>query len=190
MYKKLIGYMCVVLVFALASTSYGVLIGDFEGGSYDGWTGNVTGIVTVPSLTIGVTSGSGSLGVYVPQQGVPYWALKRDGIVDFTGMTEFTLDVTFIASEWLVNYNWLKVDKLAINSDGISGWKEFINPIAINRDDLTTCPLDFGPWYPLQLTPNRTYSWDLTTLVGGYDATGATYMKIIVALQNPNAFAT
>jgi hypothetical protein len=184
MCRKLI-FVCVLLL-GLVSNSYGtaVVIGDWEAASYDGWSGNVSGVVAVPSLTTGVTLNKGSLGVYVPQQWVPvdtYWALKRDGVVNLTGQTEIKLDVTFIASEWQVNWNWLKVDKLAINS--AAGWREF-SPTAIDRVTGLPTSLDWGPWLP---DAYRTYSWDIS----GQDWSGVTdWMTIIVALQNPNAFAT
>lgn len=60
-----------VWVLALVSSSFGTLVGDFEGGSLDGWAAE-TGS-TVSTSAIGVTLGSGSMKLDFPSGG---WGTK------------------------------------------------------------------------------------------------------------------
>ena len=83
-----------------------------------------------------------------------------------------------IQSEWTQN-NWTRVaSNIAINSDGPSGWKEYF-PTAIDRITGQSTSLDWESWNPDVL---KTYSVDISN----YDATGATWFKINISLQqNP-----
>lgn len=60
-----------VFVLALVSSSFGVLVGDFEGGSLDGWVAEAG--CTVSPSTLGVTHGSGSMELAFPNGG---WGTK------------------------------------------------------------------------------------------------------------------
>jgi hypothetical protein len=94
---------------------------------------------------------------------------------------ELTMDFTMFGTDFS-DGTWMKFGgKVAINSDGTSGWKEFgedAGTTCSSIDRLTGDPSTFdgGSW----TLPNsqRTFSYDIN-----YDATGATWLQIIVAAQ-------
>ena len=181
-----IAVVCLVLALGLVSTSYGdIVIGNWESpDSNDGWIpyGEDSPVFT-PGSTKGVTLGDGSLSVTTSGG---YWILKWEthSVPDLTD-ANLRLDVTMIASEW--DSNWTKVgDKIAINSDGLSGWKEYgpgssssdANE-AIDRDTGLPTTFEWGSWAG---DANKTLIYDISN----YNATGATYFQINVSVQNPS----
>lgn len=109
MCKKLISFVCVL---ALASASYGEVIGNWENVN-DGWI-NPWG-VTLSYDTIGATVGSKSLKVVVPNATNCWWGGDAGNltlapaqiakIVDHT-YTELSMDVTRFAADWTFAGNW------------------------------------------------------------------------------------
>ncbi len=165
----------------LACTTYiyDIVIGDFENDMTNWgptWEDSVVFAFSTNPTT--VTSGSQSLRVQLRPGG--YWALQWNAptVPGLQPGTTLQFDVTMIQSEWTQN-NWTQVaNKIAINSDGPSGWKEY-SPIAIDRITGQSASLDWGSLNPDAL---KTYSVDISN----YDATGATWFRINISLQqNP-----
>jgi hypothetical protein len=186
-----IAVACLALMLGFASTGYGdVILGNFESAdSNDGWGGgsNDPNAILVPDSNIGVTLGHGSLKLKSVSGG--YWGLAWQGSpLDLTD-ANFQFDLTMVASEW-GGGTWTQVGtKIAINSNGHSGWKEFgpdvpdNNVTVIDRD--TGIPTDFwwGAWVG---DANKTY----TANVSNYDATGATWMQVAISVQDGNVLDT
>jgi hypothetical protein len=167
MCKKLI---CFVLTLGLASTSYGLVIGDFEQ-QMDGF--GPTWEEPAPTFdysTIGATLGDYSLSVQ-PNVNGWQWSFMRSGILDLDTYDTLSVDVTWIAAEW-GETSWLNFKDIAINSDGPSGWMQLIPTDTVNPD----YP---GSWDPGWGDHARTLTWDLSE----YDATGATWMQLIFSVN-------
>jgi hypothetical protein len=181
--------VCLALMLGFASTGYGdVILGNFEhADSNDGFVpgSNDALAILVPDCNIGVTLGHGSLKLTPGTDGAYFglaWAGSPLSLTD----ANLQFDLTMVASEWS-NSAWTQVgDKIAVNSDGPSGWKEY-GPAStsllaysfIDRD--TGLPTDrwWGPW---EGDANKTYSYDISD----YDATGATWMQIQISVQDGN----
>jgi hypothetical protein len=169
-----------LLLIGVVAISPAAVIGDFETGMDDwvpSWEGTAT--LTVGSTPGTVTSGQNSLGVQISDSG--YWELQWNASAIPASITngKLTFDLTMIASEWTAS-NWTKVaDKIAINSDGASGWVESTLATAIDRNTLAATGSDWGPWAGDAF---KSYSLDIPS----YDTTGATWLQIVISLQqNP-----
>ena len=166
----------------------GIVIGNWESpDSNDGWIPGWEDInaILIPDSNIGVTLGHGSLKLTPVTDGA-YFVLAWAGLPFNLADANFQFDLTMVASEWGPDI-WTQVgDKIAINSDGPSGWKEYgpsstslLPYSAIDRDSSTPTSFDWGPW---DGDANKTYSYD----VSDYDATGATWMQIHISVQDSN----
>ncbi|UCC96488.1 MAG: hypothetical protein JSW66_11665 [Phycisphaerales bacterium] len=178
MCKKLIVLIASIMGLGLVSTGYGTVIGDFEDGSLDGWGPAWDGSPVLASSTTGVTSGSGSLSVTTTGG---YYCLQWDAptVPESLAGQSLMFDLTMIASEWPVNL-WTKVaDKVALNSDGPSGWKEYANATAIDTLTGESTSTDWGRWWDTAPDVVKTYSVDISD----YDLTGATWFQIVIAIQ-------
>ena len=87
MWKQAISLVSVVVAMGLASSAYGVQIGDFEDNSMDGWAVSATnGAGAAPSAT-GATLGKGSMKISAPTAGwsncVLYSILTNNKVEDF-----------------------------------------------------------------------------------------------------------
>jgi len=190
-----------VLMLGFASTGYGdIILGNWESAdSNDGWlafydTGGgvnlVNDIIFSPDCPNGVTLGHGSLSI-IPDANVGYYCLRWEGTpLTFTKGTFIKFDLTMPSADW-PSGQWTKVGaKLAINSDGPSGWKEY-GPDATSDTNLysvidrdTGLPTSFdwqSDWNP-GVDGNKTYTYN----VSSYDATGATWMNINITVQGSN----
>jgi len=181
--KKTWSAIIAVLLGIAMSTCYGAVIGDFEGGM-DNWVAAWEGSPILANSTIGVTSGNESLsltttgGYYCLQWNAPTVPRGVNGCI-----LEF--DVTMIASEWPVGL-WTKVaDKIALNSDGPSGWKEYTTTTAVDRLTGESTSLDWGRWWDAAPDVFKTYSLEITD----YDLTGATWFQINIAVQGGDGVA-
>lgn len=164
MFRNLV---CFVLTLSLVSASYGVVIGNFEGVMDNFGAGWETPAPTLSISTIGATLGDNSLSVYPNKTGFS-WAFKRDGVVDLASNPVLSVDVTWVAAEW-GSTAWVNFKDVAVNSDGVSGWQQYIPNDPLNPD----YP---GSWDPVGWGDHtRTLTWDLSA----YDATGATWMQIV-----------
>ncbi|MGA2172891.1 MAG: hypothetical protein ABSG82_07775, partial [Sedimentisphaerales bacterium] len=183
-----IAVVCLALVLGLASASYGLVIGNWESpDNNDGWVpgSDDPHAQLVPDSPIGVTLGHGSLQVTPVNVGA-YWVLRWEthSIPDLTD-ANLQFDLTMKASDW-PDPCWTKVcGKVAINSDGPSGWKEY-GPDAPNNK-ITVINRDTGgdanfDWQSSEGDANKTYIVN----VSDYDSTGATWFQINVSIQGGN----
>jgi hypothetical protein len=173
-------YVVIVLLLGLASTSYGLVIGDWED-SMDMW---VVWNGTVSYSTTGATLNSKSLNLQIvsdwntsivyPVQSTPYRA-------DFMGSNIFSIDVTFIASEW-TGGTWVNVESLVINCE--QGWFDLGKP---HTD--TSNPDYPGSWDPINGDDTRTLTWDYSALLDSI-ADNSSWLEIVVVTNYDTAFTT
>ncbi|MBE0534976.1 MAG: PEP-CTERM sorting domain-containing protein [Phycisphaerae bacterium] len=126
MKKRIAALVSVVLVAALAGNSYGLVIGNFEGG-LDGWLANDAAL-SVSST--GATTGSGAM---LLEMGVGGWHINgrydAKPIRDVLGMTtEISMDITAFAQD--MTATWMNVEVVinGMNSDDTGphnniGWR-------------------------------------------------------------------
>jgi hypothetical protein len=168
----------VLLLLSLASASYGLVIGDFEGAIDAGWDTGWEGKSAIALSTIGATSGTGSLELTVPANSFS-WALRWNAPADLklSDYTTLEMDVTWVAAEWAPQSGiWVQFQLWAINSDGPSGWAQSNCTDPCN----TSYP---GSWDPTNWGDNtRHLSLDLTK----YNSTGATWLQVIFSTNMGN----
>ncbi len=155
-----------------------IVIGDFEGGSLDNWGPAWEGSPVLANATVGVTSGSGSLSVTTNGG---YYCLQWNApsVPESLAGQKLQFDLTMIASEWPVGL-WTKVaDKVALNSNGTSGWKEYATATAIDTLTSQATSLDWGRWWDAAPDVVKTYTVDISD----YDLTGATWFQINITIQ-------
>ncbi len=181
--KKTICLLSLVLAMGLVSRSFGVVIGGFEGG-LDNWKEAWEGSPILANSTNGVTSGSGSLSLTTTGG---YYCLQWNAPAVPTSLAgqKLTFDLTMIASEWPVGL-WTKVaDKVALNSNGASGWKEYTGATAVDRLTSAATSADWGRWWDAAPDALKTYTLDISD----YDLTGATWFQINISVQGGNGTA-
>jgi hypothetical protein len=139
-----------------------------------GWEGSP---ILTPAGTTGVTMGEGSLQVDWTGK---YWVLtwNAPAVPTIEDGTKLRFDMTAFGADFA---DWAKVaDKIALNSDGASGWKEYTSTTAIDRTTGLPTGLDFGSW---DTEVDKTYTLDISD----YDLTGATFFQVNISLQaNPD----
>lgn len=187
MCKKLVSF---VFVLALASASYGEVIGDF-GNGMDGWDQTPWSLpwgVTNTDDTIGHTLGEGSLKVVAP---VGWWsgeigdkiltAGQVAKIVDHT-YTELKIDITRFAADWVLGDWWIPESRImaAFNMGIQNETGDWLYPGV-------TDPMIGGAWYPAYLAGldpphvapsvdadgTATYTWSLAPVWAALDAAKA-----------------
>jgi PEP-CTERM motif len=177
--SKMLLSICLALV--LASTSYGVVIGNWEGSDpTPGWTCDPSAYTEIDSgvsNSLGNAATNGVNAMLVSVDGGSYWALHfaPSAPINLTGM-KLSLDITVLAGD---EVGWEDFgEKISVNSDGTSGYKEFAFDAAdsFNRADHSGTGHDWGSWTG---DLARTYTWDTST----YDSTGATWMSIWFSFQ-------
>jgi len=111
MYKKLISIVFVVLALTLASTTYGIGIGDFEN-DMDGWVVyDDPDSSTDPNASVsyspdGATSGSYSLRIETDpnfQRDIMYDLISNGMVDEFRKNLKVSLDATRLESEWIAS---------------------------------------------------------------------------------------
>lgn len=171
-------FIATLLFFVLVTAGQAAVIGDFEGTSLDGWIAGWEGSPVLSNSTTPGTFTSGSQSLSVVTSG-GYWCLQWNAPTVPAVLKELVFDLTMIQSEWPAT-PWTKpADKVAINSDGASGWKEYTSATAVWRSSGGAAPLDWGAWDP---DAAKTYTVDISD----YDVTGATWFQIIITLQGGN----
>lgn len=103
--KKLALLFSIAMTVVLVPTSYGLVIGNFEGG-LDGWTGQDA---TISQSTIGATVGTGSMKIAGPSG----WHItsKLDThsfLSDLKAATQISMDVTAFDAD--MTTTWMQVD--------------------------------------------------------------------------------
>ncbi|MGA2171585.1 MAG: PEP-CTERM sorting domain-containing protein [Sedimentisphaerales bacterium] len=168
-----------VLVLGLASTGFAdILLGNFEGGMSDNFVAAWEDSPSLNASGVGATLGTGSLAVKTTGG---YWTLEYGfpSVISMgTDVTGFQMDVTFLAedSRWASGWGG-QIDKIAVNSDGASGWKEYARTTC--KDQIGN---DVGPgWSPGWGDQTWTYSYDMSD--SSYNSNGATYLQIIMSVQ-------
>jgi hypothetical protein len=180
--------VAICLVLAMASVSFAgsqgviragtTMIGNWEGTDLEGWSAESTAYIEI-TPGVGNTVGENSLFL---SYNAGYWQL------DWTAPWSDQLQANAIPKlgpgcklsfDWTVVTpvgGWCDLDeKISINSDGTSGYKEYA-PTNVVYDDFSSSGHDFGGWTGAF---KRTY----TTDVSAYDATGATWMVIKICGQ-------
>jgi len=181
MYTKLISFVCLVLTFALVSTTYGAdaVIGDWEQ-ALDGWTS--WGATMNYAQPTGVTLNEWSLAMG-PQVGwwkdaiALQWKDGEEPSVEgrdlFYGHDTFSMDITLLASEWVVDpcQGWGSSRiSLIVNCDGhpVSNW-QYVPP---NRlEDATAFTWEDGV--------TQTVTWDYSALRDVMNGTPYTYLELV-----------
>ncbi|MBN1766636.1 MAG: PEP-CTERM sorting domain-containing protein [Sedimentisphaerales bacterium] len=147
----------------MASIGYGqIMIGDFETGLAP-WAGNAGATMTLS--TVGVTEGYQSAKIQPAATGWQQSAM-RDGVVDGSSHPIISLDVTWVASEWVTTGgNWVELKEIVINSG--AGWTQVAATDPVN-------PSYPGGWDPdswgAEHTRTLTYDFsgmDWATAIGG-----------------------
>ncbi len=163
---KLMTVVCCVLTLAMASAAYANLprvIGDFEGGTTDGWQAFTYGNESY------VTPVHGGVNPLEPENGewqlqvsnlLPGWgplcyldmgaALGEAGLLDFTRMTGLHLCVSVIKSEWdLGDFGWMNIVEDVVFQSNVNGWYQ------LGYSDNCTQLVD-GVWVPVTDVDPRT----------------------------------
>jgi hypothetical protein len=165
MCKKLICVIGVSVILALASTSQAIVIGNWEDGSWDGWTADETA-VRFDDVN-GVTLGKSALRVYFAQNDWHQDFLKIDliaaGLVDiFRANQKISVDVTHHLADWPESPTpgWNGIH-MVLNAGG-DGWSAWTASPQLqnwtrrwNSEDATQTATwnyasNFGTWHGLQ----------------------------------------
>lgn len=167
MCKKLI---CFVLTLGLASTSYGIVIGDFEQQMDDFKLTWESPAATLDYSTIGATLNTYSLAITPGQAEGFKWSVMHEKVEDIVTNPILEFDVTWVASEWGTT-SWVNTDLIAINSD--LGWAQYQVDDPLN-------PSYPGSWDPAGWGDHtRHLTCDLSAYTS--DMSGITWMQIIFA---------
>ena len=124
MCKRLISLISVVLALSLASTTYGIVIGNFENPgdpNHDGWivyddpcSPTDPNVSVDYNNTTGVTLGSRSLKIVADegrQQALIYSLIDHNQVSEFMSNDHIKIDITRLAKDWTVEtcYPWSRV---------------------------------------------------------------------------------
>jgi hypothetical protein len=155
------------------------MIGNWENGTdMEGWVAEASAYIEI-TPGVGNTVGDNSLlvafnGGYWQLSWTAPWSneLGRNDVPAITPTCLFSFDLTLTGGAT----GWNDFDeKISVNSDGVSGYQEYA-PTYIYNDDWTSSGHDWGDWTG---TFKRTY----TTNISSYNATGATWFKIMISGQ-------
>jgi hypothetical protein len=178
---KIINFATVLaLIFCVVSPSYGLVIGDWEDDMdmwvvWNGTTSYSTTGVTLNSKSLNLNIGSGwNTTIVYPVQSTPH----RE---DFFGSSIVSIDVTFVASEW-VGGTWANVEDLVINCE--QGWFQLGRP-----DTDSSNPGDPGSWDPSVGDDTRTLTWDYSALLDSI-AEDSGWIEIVVVTNYDPAFTS
>lgn len=122
--KKIVLWL---MILGVVSVGHAVMLGDFEGGSLDGWAAQ--GANAIVSVEANATTGTASLQLTA----TPAWnqAVKLDPLgiplASVADITAVTFDVTLIASEWdFGTGGWVKAtENFVLGTDVNGGWSQY-----------------------------------------------------------------
>ena len=192
MYKKLFYLMSFIAAISVASLAYGgdVLIGNFEGGSMDGWgladlsDSNITlsfspngATLDGNSLKIADATGNGF------ERVVTYSMVATDNVSQFRNHTKVSLDLTRLASDWDTVWGGWNPDHSAY-----TGWSEFHMIIEAGSTDTgmgtwakgwnLTQIANWGAW---QGNNPKKMIYDYSLVLNQIDFNNLTYLGIVLA---------
>ena len=168
--------LCTILVVALASTSYGAVIGNWEG-SDDGWT-SPSGILT-NGQTVCVTLDNYSAGVDLSGWGqalkLQFGAPSQKAL--FMQNNTFSIDFGVAASGGVYTSGYTHLQKIIMNN-GSAGWQQVSG----------ANPLITYYWWGSAGERKTTYTVDYSAYVASItdlnpDGTGPGYIEIIIETQ-------
>jgi hypothetical protein len=200
---------CFVVVLALASISYGVVIGDFEDGSFDHWRQSVSwpDLDPVDALLghsrIGATLNDKSLRVknqpgwqatmciklqFLVEECLPEAAtgdcVGYDGYGAFFANDTFSLDVTMPADEWTGD-GWANLEIISNSEKG--GW------VSLGTQDLslgtTSLAYDYSGVVIDPADPGTYNEFVFVTNRGGWETEGFYYVDNIQLTPEPATIA-
>jgi regulation of enolase protein 1 (concanavalin A-like superfamily) len=165
----------------------GYVLGDWED-NLDGWYVWENNPATQSYSTTGATLNNKSLKMSVDVTGRFIWQfgifMSPEEIQILKANDLFSVDVTFVTSEWLGGGSWGQVRYLAINATGI-GWNQLDNPVSD-----TSNPDAPGEWNPSSFgeIDTRTLTWDYSGIpVADIPATGG-YCQFSIGTNHDGAF--
>jgi regulation of enolase protein 1 (concanavalin A-like superfamily) len=165
----------------------GYVLGDWED-NLDGWYVWENNPATQSYSTTGATLNNKSLKLSVDVTGTFIWQfgifMSPEEIQILKANDLFSIDATFVTSEWLGGGSWGQVRYLAINAEGI-GWNQLDNPISD-----TSNPDAPGEWNPSSFgeIDTRTLTWDYSGIpVADIPATGG-YCQFSIGTNHDAAF--
>lgn len=161
---------CLALMLVLASTSYGIVIADFEQQMDHFKLTWESPAATLNYSTTGATLNTYSLAVTPGQADGFRWSVMHENVEDIVTNPILEFDVTWVASEWGTT-SWVNAELIAVNSD-LGWWQTQVN------DPLN--PSYPGGWDPVGWGDHtRHLTADLSGLTS--DMSGITWMQICFA---------
>lgn len=173
-----ISILCTVLVVALASTSYGVVIGDWESGT-DGWTSN--GTLTYGETIAVDTSNGGSYSAGVDLSGwgtaLKYQFGAPSDKAKFMQNDTFSISFGVAASGGVYTAGYTHFQKVIMNN-ATAGWVDVSG----------SSPLQTFYWWDSAGERKATVTVDYSSYVANItdvalDGTGSGYIEIIIETQ-------
>ena len=197
MSRKLI---LLALVLGLTSTSYGLVIGNWEGTSLDGWSTSSTegmdGGATTAFSTNGVTLDDQSLAVTTATG----WKKTICGVLDRAGInalqtkgSKFIVDLTLLKADWDFG-SGAKIDSIIFQSS-YSGWQQVAGVMSDwDGNDLTVhmeaaVPLDLQQAGYLDWAKVTFATWINTATEGYTGKVGALYFDDAELIPEPATIA-
>ena len=186
-----------VLFCAASPGSATIILGDFEGGSDDGWANTGGGIMTSTNFdsAIHATSGSYAMNVFKDPGGGFAWQMQldHDDIPNFPARflsngSKVYADVSWKTSEWTHGPvgDWARWDNSSINSGG--GWMQTNDSLMTDSDPIAVA----GEWNTTDYgaTNVRTLSWDFSSLTAGNEAAiiGGGWLQLNLGVNFDSAF--
>ena len=185
MYKSINFLVVLGLILCAVCPSYGLVIGDWED-EMDLWVIWDDAVCTTSYSTTGATLNSKSLHVNIDSEwnyAIGYKLQDTPYRNDFMNSNIFSIDVTFVASEWMGG-TWANIENLYINA--VDVWVDLGRP-----DTDTSNPDDPGAWDPNNFgeTDTRTLTWDYSSVLDpSLDDSG--WLEIIIATNYDPMFTT
>ena len=177
MCNKLYFLISFILMFSLATTTYGIVISNFEN-SMDGWTRTDANTLTEYSSTTGITRGNYSLRLSAPGNNINALQFGLSGQVrnDFLSRKILTVDVTRLTSEWTASGEYCDLI-LAVNGGG-SGWtvwQEITDPIS--------------DWSPEDGDQTVTLTFDYSSILGDINLNSIWWFELfLITVYDPNYY--
>jgi hypothetical protein len=201
MRKVCISSLAVAVLCCAAVPSWGdLLLGDFEGGSMDGWanTGGANYTLTPTNFdsALHATLGESALNVFAAPGGGFVWLMQLDhnDIPNFVQRflnngSKVYADVSWKTSEWSFDPDgdWARWDNSSINSNG--GWMQTNDALMTDTNSVNV-----GTWDQTNFGASdlRTISWDFSSLTAGNEAAmlEGGWMQLNLAINFDNLYDT